>query len=205
MIHPIQHKMMGLVRVSKSFLVDCEELVLIDTGHSRGCSGNVVRAVRGLGREPQEIVLCVLTHRHRDHVGGLRALKELCGFEVASHAAEAEAIEEATGVTVDHKLEDGDVVQRCGGIRVIHVPGHTRGNICLLMDGNMFAGDTLFGGNGGLRPPPSRFSSDPGEALAGISRLEAFDFEAVYLSHGDDVLTGGKERLGELLRSLRSD
>jgi glyoxylase-like metal-dependent hydrolase (beta-lactamase superfamily II) len=197
--------MMGLVRVSKSFLVDCEELVLIDTGHSKGCTGNVVRAVRGLRRDPQEIVLCVLTHRHRDHVGGLRALKELCGFEVASHAAEAEAIEEATGVTVDHKLEDGDVMPRCGGIRVIHVPGHTRGNICLLMDGNLFAGDTLFGGNGGLRPPPSRFSFDPGEALGGISRLAAFDFEAIYLSHGDDVLTGGKERLGELLRSLRSD
>ena len=76
MIHPIQHKMMGLVMVSKSFLVDCGELVLIDTGHSRGCLGNVVRAVRGLGREPQEIALCVLTHRHRDHVGGLRAIKE---------------------------------------------------------------------------------------------------------------------------------
>ncbi|MCW3979533.1 MAG: MBL fold metallo-hydrolase, partial [Candidatus Bathyarchaeota archaeon] len=184
-----------MVRVSKSFLVDCGELVLIDIGHSRGCSGNVFRALRGLGREPQEIALCVLTHRHRDHVGGLRALKELCGFEVASHATEAEAIEEATGVTVDHKLEDGDVMQRCGGIRVIHVPGHTHGNFCLLMDGSLFAGDTLFGGNGGLRPPPSRFSSDPGEALGGISKLEAFDFEAVYLSHGDDVLSGGKERL----------
>lgn len=205
MIHPIQHKVLGLFRVSKSFLVDCGELVLIDAGHSRGCSGNVVRAVRGLGREPREIALCVLTHRHRDHVGGLRAIEELCGFEVASHSAEAEEIEEATGVTVDHRLEDGDVMPMCGGIRVIHVPGHTQGNICLLMDGNLFAGDTLFGGNGGLRPPPSRFSSDPGEALESISKLEAFDFEAVYLSHGEDVLTGGRERLAGLLRNLRSD
>jgi glyoxylase-like metal-dependent hydrolase (beta-lactamase superfamily II) len=91
------------------------------------------------------------------------------------------------------------------GIYVFYEPGHTRGNICLLMDGNLFAGDALFGGNGGLRPPPSRFSSDPGEALESISKLETFDFEAVYLSHGEDVLTGGRERLAGLLRSLRSD
>ncbi len=36
MIHAIQHKMLGLLKGSKSFLIDEDDLVLIDAGHSWG-------------------------------------------------------------------------------------------------------------------------------------------------------------------------
>jgi hypothetical protein len=49
---------------------------------------------------------------------------------------------------------------------------------------------------------PSYFSSDPERAKRGISKLESFEFDAVYLSHGDDISTGGREKLAELLRNL---
>lgn len=129
-------------------------------------------------------------------------MKDMCGFEVASHSEEAEPIEKATGVRGDHRLEDGDVVPRCGGICVIHIPGHTEGNICLLMGDKLFTGDTVFGRKGGLNPPPSYFSSDPDRAKREIFKLESFEFDAVYLSHGDDIPTGGREKLAELLRNL---
>lgn len=200
MIHAIQHKMLGLLKGSKSFLIDEDDLVLIDAGHSGGCARNVLKMVKVLGMDPGAIDLCILTHRHRDHVGGLRALKGICDFEVASHSAEADAIERATGVGVGLRLEDGEVIPRCGGIRVIHIPGHTGGNVCLLMGDALFSGDTFFGGRRGLRPPPTIYSSDPEEALRGITKLVTYEFEAVYLSHGEDIPIGGKERLEELLR-----
>jgi metal-dependent hydrolase (beta-lactamase superfamily II) len=65
----------------------------------------VAKATIRLGVESEAIDLCILTHRHRDHVGRLRALNETCSFEVASHRAKAETIEKATGVSVDNKLE----------------------------------------------------------------------------------------------------
>ena len=96
----------------------------------------MVKATKRLDVEQGAIELCILTHRNRDHIGDLRALKETCSFEVASNRVEAEAIEKATGVSVDHKLEDGEVIPRCGGIRVINMIGHSQGNMCLLMGGN---------------------------------------------------------------------
>jgi len=34
-------------------------------------------------------------------------------------------------VNVDKTLEDGEELPFCGGITVIHTPGHTPGHICL--------------------------------------------------------------------------
>lgn len=82
---------------------------------------------------------------------------------------------------------------------MIHIPGHTVGNTCLMWDKTLFAGDTLLGKKGELRPSPSHYSSDPDEAKGGILKLEALEFDAIYLSHGEDILTGGKEKLKGLL------
>ena len=124
-----------MVEIYKPFIIEYGGFVLVDTGHSRGCTINVVKATIRLGVEPEAIDLCIMTHRHRDYVGGLRAFKETCSFEVVSHRAEA--IKKATGVSVDNKLK-------------------------------------------------------------------ALDFNAIYQSYGEDIPEGGKEKLSELLRSLKN-
>lgn len=60
----------------------------------------------------------------------------------------------------------------------------------------------MFGGRDGLRPPPSHFNSDPKEALRGVAKLDLYEFDAVYVSQGEDLPDGGKERLEELLKML---
>ncbi len=132
----------------------------------------------------------------------MKRLKDACGFNVAAHKLEAGPVEEATGVGVDMLLEDGQVIPLFGGIRVIHVPGHTDGNIALLMGRALFPGDSVFGDKGNLKPPPSRYNSDTDEALRSISTFTSYDFDAIYPSHGIDITTSGKEKLTELLRSL---
>ena len=42
-------------------------------------------------------------------------------------------------------VEDGTVLKLEGGLlQVLHTPGHTPGGICILAEGNLFSGDTLF-------------------------------------------------------------
>ncbi len=60
----------------------------------------------------------------------------------------------------------------------------------------------MFGGRCSLRPPSSHFNSDPEEALRGIAKLDLYGFDAVYLSHEEDLPDGRKERLEELLKRL---
>ena len=61
--------------------------------------------------------------------------------------------------------------------------------------GSLVLIDAILGNKGGLRPPSSRFSSDPEEAVRGLPMLEALDFDAVRPAHGEDGLTDGKEKL----------
>jgi glyoxylase-like metal-dependent hydrolase (beta-lactamase superfamily II) len=204
LIHAVQHRLIGIMGVSKSFIIEDQEVVLVDTGFSKGSARRIIGAFNGLWKSPEEVALCVITHRHADHVGGLGFLKGTCKFKVAAHKDEADAITEKTGVEVDIAVEDRDVLPECGGIEVVHVPGHTAGNICLLVEGSLIAGDALRSRRGKLRPPSSRFSEDPAEALKGLSRLESLDFDAIYVSHGDDLITGGKEELASLLGRIRN-
>jgi hydroxyacylglutathione hydrolase len=98
----------------------------------------------------------LLTHHHHDHVAELgKALERWPDATVLSHPEER-----VPGTTGD--LGDGDEVQ-IGGltVRALHTPGHTAGMLALVVDGNVFTGDTLFKGSvGGVRAPGSTGYAD---------------------------------------------
>jgi glyoxylase-like metal-dependent hydrolase (beta-lactamase superfamily II) len=199
-IHVIQHKMLGLSGV-KSYAIEGDgALILVDMGLGKGSARSILEALSNEGHGVEDVAFCVITHAHRDHLEGLSELSKLARFQLAVHEADASAVEGATGKGVDRKLTNGDLLP--GGIRVIHVPGHTPGNIALLVGDTLIAGDTVRGSNGRLNPPPSLYSKDPKGALESIRRLRGFNFDAVMVSHGDDVLSGGKEALEDLLKHL---
>lgn len=89
-----------------------------------------------------------LTHHHWDHVGGVEALCDT--FDV----------KDVIGSTYDKQHEriprqtravgDGDRFEFGGKeVRITEIPGHTLGAIALVVDGNLFSGDTLFLGGCG--------------------------------------------------------
>jgi glyoxylase-like metal-dependent hydrolase (beta-lactamase superfamily II) len=119
---------------------------------------------------------------------------------VAIHSGDAEAM----GGVLDRRLEDGELIPLCGGVRVIHMPGHTPGSICLLHGDALITGDVLIGGRRGLKPPSSISCDNYQEALRSLERLRELDFEAVYVSHGWDIASGGKRAFLELLERLGS-
>jgi glyoxylase-like metal-dependent hydrolase (beta-lactamase superfamily II) len=82
------------------------------------------------------------THSHPDHVNGNDLLVQRTAAKIIAH--------EKSPVKKDIPVKDGDVVQ-IGSLkaRIIHTPGHCPDHICILVEGKLLTGDTLFVGECG--------------------------------------------------------
>src|ERR671931_164624 len=89
----------------------------------------------------------LLTHRQHDHVAELAKLTERWP-QMAVLAHPDERVDGVTGeLAPDETVRVGDLE-----VRALHTPGHTKGMLSLLVEGNVFTGDTLFKGSvGGVR------------------------------------------------------
>lgn len=129
-----------------------------------------------------ELVAILNTHHHHDHIGGNRALLER--FPQAQVYGGAEDLGRIPGQTV--ALQAGDRVGFGGHIaEVLFLPGHTRAHIAYYfpgtgdLPGNVFCGDTLFGGGCGRL-----FEGTPAQMLASLDQLAALpDATRVWCAH----------------------
>ena len=63
--------------VVKSFLVAGEDrVILVDTGASDADADIIMDAIKDMDHKHSDLKLCVLTHRHGDHTGGLEEAQE---------------------------------------------------------------------------------------------------------------------------------
>jgi glyoxylase-like metal-dependent hydrolase (beta-lactamase superfamily II) len=96
----------------------------------------------------------------------------------------------------DILLKDGDILET-GGLKfkVLHTPGHSRGSICLLGEGVLFSGDTLFNGGVG-RTDLARWGGDYNAIIKSIkTKLLALDDDiTVYPGHGPKTTIGAERR-----------
>jgi glyoxylase-like metal-dependent hydrolase (beta-lactamase superfamily II) len=190
-----------------------------------GAYASIVNYLNGNSVKP-EMIVC--THCHLDHAGNLNSLRSLYDVPVAVHALDKPIVEgrdrlpspsfipahllkffEYEPCPVDLSLEDGDLIAR--DLRVIHTPGHTPGNICLLyQDEVLIAGDSLSGRNeeapetasNDLNPPSPAVSIDHKEALDSLRKLLSFEFDSILPSHGTSIRMDGKELLKKMIWSL---
>jgi glyoxylase-like metal-dependent hydrolase (beta-lactamase superfamily II) len=131
----------------------------------------------------------LLTHHHYDHVSEVPAILERWpDAQVLIHPLEKDDVETATGT-----MKPGTTV-RAGGLDVqtIHIPGHTAGMLGLLVNGNVFTGDTLFKNSvGGVRAPGSTSYADLKSSIMDI--LMALPPDTVIQPGHTDPSTVGEE------------
>lgn len=102
--------------------------------------GDAVPVIKYLDEYKLKLLAILVTHHHRDHIGGINDLVEL--YNTPVYGPRREKIPHLT-----FPLGEGDVVEFNElkfRANVIDIPGHTLGHIAYLWDGGMFCGDTLF-------------------------------------------------------------
>lgn len=115
------------------FVVGPGEAAVVDPGDA----GPVVEI---LEREGLRLRHVLLTHHHFDHVAGTDALRARYGAEVLGAAHDAHRLP-----ALDRALVPGEPLSvGAWDVRVLDVPGHTRGHIAYAVADALFAGDTLF-------------------------------------------------------------
>ncbi|PID49710.1 MAG: hydroxyacylglutathione hydrolase [Proteobacteria bacterium] len=126
-------------------------------------------------RQMQPLAL-LITHHHRDHVGGI---EQLCTHypELKVYGPRNEVIPHLT-----QPLQEGDSVTLDDlGLRfeVLDVPGHTAGHIAYFGEDSLFCGDTLFGSGCGRV-----FDGSMEDLFASLQKLASLPAKTlVYCAH----------------------
>lgn len=96
-----------------------------------------------LERDSYRLTAVFVTHHHFDHVMGLEELLRHADVPVYVHRDDAPLLPIARSTLKE--LSGGETVE-VGRVPVaiLHTPGHTPGSQCLLVDGHLLTGDTLF-------------------------------------------------------------
>lgn len=84
----------------------------------------------------------VNTHHHFDHTIGNEAISKQTGAKIIQY--------ETSQIKHDIPVSDGQTIKFGNSeLKVIHTPGHSKDSMCLVGDGKIFSGDTLFVGTCG--------------------------------------------------------
>ena len=165
-----------------------KEAVIIDPGFDNKSEAENILNVIQLGEYRVKFV--VNTHGHSDHVSGNKTIKEATSAPILIHEFDAPMLK---NTKADKMLHEGDVIE-IGDIRlrVLHIPGHTKGSIALLDPNHIFVGDTLFAGSIGRYDLVGGSLED---LMNSIKKkiLMLGDHMKVYPGHGE-LTTIGKER-----------
>jgi hydroxyacylglutathione hydrolase len=184
---------------TNTYLVGRRDPILIDTG--AGVPDYVPLLERYLGErgftQPSRVLL---THRHRDHLGGVELLRaRFPGLRVSKMRHRDAGLPEP----IDD-LRDGEVVHGEGVTLVpVYTPGHASDHLCyyLVEERALFTGDVVLGGSTTVIPADD---GDLLDYLASLRKLLDLDVRRIYPAHGP-VIEDGPGRIREYIehRMLR--
>ena len=164
---------------TNTYLVGRRALILLDTG--AGVPDYVPLLARYLAeRGVERPARVLLTHRHPDHLGGVRPLRErFPGLPVAKMLHKDAGLPEALD-----DLRDGQTVYGDGVTLVpVYTPGHASDHLCyhLLEENALFTGDVVLGGSTTVIPSGD---GDLADYMASLRRLQRLGVRRIYPAHG---------------------
>lgn len=214
----------GIPKVYHPVLIwDDDNVALVDAGYP-GQFSQFREAVEQLGIPFDRINRIIVTHHDWDHVGSLAAIVDAAGgeVEVLAHGLEQPYIQgdevfvksthrdavlaamprnpQFGRVRVTRLVADGEELPLCGGIVVVHVPGHTPGHICLYhkRSRTLITGDALNVVDGKLLGPNPRYTHDLAEATVSLKKLARCDIRTVICYHGGVFTDDVNRRIAEI-------
>ncbi len=184
--------------VANTYLLDTPEgPLLVDSGMP-GESRKLLNYLGGV--KPAALLL---THHHLDHVGGARMLWERFRLPIYAHPLDIPFISgeqrrppfppvpwlgdwianSARPVPREAltPVEEGAMVM---GWQVVHLPGHTMGQVGLLQDGVLLAADALRVGSQGPSISPAMVNHDTTEARRTAGKIARLDVQEIRVGHG---------------------
>jgi len=179
------------------FLVACpttRAALVVDPGDE------AARILAAIEAHQFKVTTIVNTHGHFDHIGGNQELVAATGAELLLHRDDLPLLQNARrhaetyGLSVkpspapDRQLQVGSLT-----FKVLHVPGHSPGSICLQCEGHLFVGDVLFAGSVGRTDLPG---GDHDALIEGIREklLCLPDATLVHTGHGPDTTIGREKQ-----------
>lgn len=230
-IAPGLHLVDGMGQVVNAYVWQRPDggLTLIDAGLPADAP-KILAFVEKLGAGRLDRIIA--THGDIDHIGGLAAVQAAAGAAVVCHAVEKAVVEgrqrRAMGDSllaraygpvfdlvaraflryqpvqqVDELVLDKQMLM--DGLQVVHVPGHTPGQIALFepQRGILIAADALNNRGGQLGLPPAIATPRMDVAKDSIRKLAALKgVQVVCFGHGVPITQNAAERLSAFAASL---
>ncbi len=136
---------------------DTSEAIIVDP------SWDLDEIMRVIQKNNLKIKYIVNTHHHFDHTIGNDTIKNQTSAPILQYKTS----------TIKHDIEvsDGDkIIFGNSTLTVIHTPGHSKDSMCLVGDGKLFSGDTLFVGTCGRVDLPGGDARELYHSLVDILR-----------------------------------
>ena len=176
-----------------------EMAVLIDTGFP-GQFEDIQVEMERVGVSVDKLKVVILTHQDIDHIGSLPNVLEngVSDIKVYAHELDKPYIEGDLPLLKDVHVEnppkgkvsdtviDGQELPYCGGILILHTPGHTPGHISLYLKPSkiLVAGDSMYSVNGVLGGVHAPTTLNIMEARQSLKKYLNLDIESVVCYHG---------------------
>lgn len=184
-----------------AFDEETREAVVLDPG------GDVDDICKALNQFGATVKYIVLTHGHFDHTTGVEELKNIVGAPVAIGFEDNEMFLKGAmyygplpNGGADIILKDGDTLKfGSHTMTVMATPGHTPGGICLLVENDIFTGDTLFAGSIG-RTDLAGGNYDTIMHSIKSKLMALSDTVAVHPGHGPSSTIGREKLMNPFMR-----
>jgi len=177
------------------YALDCGRVLgLVDVG-SEPALGAKLDELRADGLDTDTIAAVFLTHRHQDHCGGLRRLRQELSprrqatLRVVAHRLGIQHLTSCVASPpipqelVDYGVDEGDTVEVGEAtLQVYHLPGHTPDSVAWQVGDSLFVGDVIFC-DGGIGWMDVHWGSSVPDYRASLERLLGLKASSIFPGH----------------------